>query len=93
MYEKYRSNLMVVSDSWKNQKFDQKVDRVLVKAMPGNADLVWLDIDGTAAANHCYPLEQGESLTLAVDNLNKLDFLFVNAADKVCFIWEVERYA
>ncbi len=85
---KITSNLRVLDSSWSANKLSFPTDRVLIKAMPDNADRIWLDIDGAAKADHCYPLDAGESVTLHVRNLNQLDFLFVVSTDKIVVIHE-----
>lgn len=83
------SNIRVFGSSWNANKLNFPADRILIKAMPSNVDTIWVDNDGTAKEDWCFPLAAGESVTLHIKNLNQLDILFMNSADKVIFVHEV----
>lgn len=60
-------------------------NEVLLRAHPDNTGRIWVNFDGPAAANLCYPLDPGEVLIVDLSNVKRINALF-SVADEILFV-------
>lgn len=66
-----------------------KCRRVLIRSLPSNVGLIWLNIDNPAADGWGWPLDIGDAIELNLDWLDRLQFTMIDAADKMSVLYEV----
>jgi len=64
-------------------------ERVLIKAHNTNAGLVWLNFRTAAVQAACLPLVAGESVTVSLENLDKININFVVANEIAWLVYEI----
>lgn len=90
MSDKAKNSYMhVVDQSWNRNRLRQPVKQVMLKALPSNVDTVWIGIDAAAQADFSFPMIAEDSITFPIDQLDRLEFNFINAADKIIMIYGV----
>ena len=67
---------------------DQPANRAVVKADVKNTGIAWIDFDTAAVQDECFPLDPGESLEVAIYNLNRINANFEVAGEKVFVVYE-----
>lgn len=68
---------------------DQVAERVVITASPLNTDIAWLDFSQAAVQDECYPLEPGDSVTVMVSNLDRINVNFEVGGESVWIINEI----
>jgi len=63
----------------------QACRRALVKADVNNTQTAWVDFDAAAVQGACLPLDPGESVTVSIDNLSRINANF-EVGGEYCFI-------
>lgn len=86
-----KSYMIIVNQNWAVNRLSNKCRRVMIKALPGNADTVWMSIDNPAKANFSFPIEPGDSVTFPLERLDQLNFLFTVSTDTLAVIYSVVK--
>ena len=68
---------------------DQIAERVVILASPLNTDIAWIDFGQAAVQDGCYPLEPGDSVTVMVPNLDRINCNFEVGGESVWIINEI----
>jgi len=58
---------------------DQVCDSAVIKSSDKNTGLAWVDFGTAAVQDACIPLDAGESISVKISNLNKINVNFENA--------------
>ncbi len=68
---------------------DQIAERVVITASPLNTDIAWIDFGQAAVQDSCYPLEAGDSITVRVSNIDRINCNFEVGGESVWIIREI----
>jgi hypothetical protein len=80
-------NLLVIDQNWESQKMDIPVKEVLLRSPHTNSDVVWFSYDTATIPGLSYDLLPGDFVEFPLDTLYRLNFNFINAADKLILIY------
>ncbi len=67
----------------------QICNRALIKADVNNTQTAWIDFGTAAVQNACLPLDPGESVTVSLSNLNRINANFEVGTECVFIVYEV----
>ena len=66
---------------------DHPCKRVLIKALPANTGVVWIDFDNVAVLGACYPLSPSETVSLPLSNTNLINCNYAVGGEKVSVVY------
>ena len=62
------------------------VEGVAIKALPGNSGIVYIVEHGEDGLTDGYPLSAGDSVAIAINNLNKIHLFMAVSGDGVAYL-------
>ena len=80
-------NITSTGDGYTATPADIPTSEVLLRANPDNSGRIWVRPDLSAGVDYGYPLDAGEWVNFAINNLHRLAIYFTLNADKVIIIY------
>ena len=81
------ANVLADQASYTWQGGDIPISEVLVRSHPDNSGRVWVNVGAAAAANTGYPLDSGEWVNFAINNLHTLHLFIASDTEKAIVIY------